>query len=277
MTGDGVNDALALKDADIGVAMGSGAPATRAVAQLVLLDGSFATLPGVVAEGRRVIANIERVANLFVTKTVYAMLLAIAVGDRPVAVPVPAAAPHDRQQRSRSASPAFFLALAPNTRRYDARASCARVLRFAIPAGIVAARGDVRRRTRIARYGRRPHARRGAHDGDARAARRRAVGARAPGPADHAGPRRCWSRRWSGSFVLILALPGVPRLLRAADPARGRAASRGRASSVGRVALLEIGWRSPSRVSPDRSARGGSRGDRPRARRRGRARANPYA
>ena len=74
MTGDGVNDALALKDADIGIAMGSGAAATRAVAQLVLLDGQFATLPGVVAEGRRVIANIERSANLFVTKTVYAML-----------------------------------------------------------------------------------------------------------------------------------------------------------------------------------------------------------
>ena len=79
MTGDGVNDALALKDADIGVAMGSGAAATRAVAQLVLLDGKFAMLPGVVAEGRRVIANIERSANLFVTKTVYATFLAIAV------------------------------------------------------------------------------------------------------------------------------------------------------------------------------------------------------
>ena len=79
MTGDGVNDALALKDADIGIAMGSGAAATRAVAQLVLLDGKFATMPGVVAEGRRVIANIERSANLFVTKTVYAMLIAVVV------------------------------------------------------------------------------------------------------------------------------------------------------------------------------------------------------
>jgi len=67
MTGDGVNDALALKDADIGVAMGSGAAATRSVAQLVLLEGKFATLPGVVAEGRRVTANIERSSNLFST------------------------------------------------------------------------------------------------------------------------------------------------------------------------------------------------------------------
>src|SRR4029078_3106522 len=80
MTGDGVNDALALKDADLGIAMGSGAAATRAVAQIVLLDGQFAALPGVVAEGRRGIANVERVANLFLTNTVYALLPAIAVG-----------------------------------------------------------------------------------------------------------------------------------------------------------------------------------------------------
>jgi len=136
MTGDGVNDALALKDADIGVAMGSGAAATRSVAQLVLLDGKFATMPGVVAEGRRVIANIERSANLFVTKTVYALLLAIAVvltGWRYPFLP--------RHLTIVSTFtigiPGFFLALAPNTRRYIP-GFLVRVLRFCIPAGFVA-------------------------------------------------------------------------------------------------------------------------------------------
>jgi cation-transporting ATPase E len=80
MTGDGVNDTLALKDADLGIAMGAGTPAAKSVAELVLLDNRFATLPGVVAEGRRVIANIERVARLFVTKTIWAATLALIIG-----------------------------------------------------------------------------------------------------------------------------------------------------------------------------------------------------
>ncbi|HEX5096539.1 MAG TPA: HAD-IC family P-type ATPase [Acidimicrobiia bacterium] len=137
MTGDGVNDALALKDADIGIAMGNGAPATRAVAQLVLMDGRFATMPGVVAEGRRVIANIERVANLFVTKTVYAMLLAIAVGVARWEYPfLPR---HLTVVSSLTIGiPAFFLALSPNTQRYIP-GFVVRVLKFAVPCGFVAA------------------------------------------------------------------------------------------------------------------------------------------
>ncbi len=94
MTGDGVNDVLALKDADCGIAMASGSEASRAVAQVVLLDSSFAALPFVVAEGRRVINNIERVASLFLTKTVYAVLLGRAGGDLRAAVPVPAPPAH---------------------------------------------------------------------------------------------------------------------------------------------------------------------------------------
>ena len=136
MTGDGVNDALALKDADIGVAMGSGAAATRAVAQLVLLDGKFATLPGVVAEGRRVIANIERSANLFVTKTVYATFLAIAVVIAGWKYPF---LPRHLTIISTFTIgiPGFFLAIAPNSRRYIP-GFVERVLRFTVPAGIVA-------------------------------------------------------------------------------------------------------------------------------------------
>ncbi|MEO3821502.1 HAD-IC family P-type ATPase [Plantactinospora sp. B24E8] len=136
MTGDGVNDVLALKDADIGVAMGSGSPASRAVAQIVLLDNSFAALPAVVAEGRRVIGNIERVANLFLTKTVYSVLLAMAVVLS--GLPYPFLPRHLTIISSLTIGiPAFFLALAPNTEQ--ARTGfVGRVLRFAVPAGVVA-------------------------------------------------------------------------------------------------------------------------------------------
>jgi cation-transporting ATPase E len=136
MTGDGVNDALALKDADIGVAMGSGAPATRAVAELVLLDDKFASMPGVVAEGRRVIANIERSANLFVTKTVYAILIAAVVVILSWRYPF---LPRHLTIVSTFTIgiPGFVLALEHTKRRY-VPGFIQRVLRFCGPAGVVA-------------------------------------------------------------------------------------------------------------------------------------------
>jgi cation-transporting P-type ATPase E len=139
MTGDGVNDTLALKDADIGVAMGSGSPAARAVARFVLLSNDFAVFPAVVAEGRRVIANVERVANLFLTKTFYALILAIATGV--VGVTYPFVPRHLTLISSLTIGiPGFFLALSANETR--ARPGfLPRVLRFAIPAGVVAALG----------------------------------------------------------------------------------------------------------------------------------------
>ncbi|MFG2921777.1 HAD-IC family P-type ATPase [Streptomyces sp. NPDC048305] len=137
MTGDGVNDVLALKDADIGVSMGSGSEATRAVAQIVLLNNSFATLPSVVAEGRRVIGNITRVATLFLTKTVYSVLLAILVVCFQVEYPF---LPRHLTLLSTLTIgvPAFFLALAPNKERARPH-FVRRVMRYAIPSGIIAA------------------------------------------------------------------------------------------------------------------------------------------
>ncbi|MGA4544829.1 HAD-IC family P-type ATPase [Uniformispora flossi] len=136
MTGDGVNDVLALKDADIGVAMGSGSEAARGVAQIVLLNNSFSALPSVVGEGRRVIGNIERVSNLFLTKTAYAVLLAILVVI--VNVPYPFLPRHlTLLAWFTIGTPAFFLALAPNKER--ARTGFVnRVLRTAAPAGVIA-------------------------------------------------------------------------------------------------------------------------------------------
>ncbi|MEU6508588.1 HAD-IC family P-type ATPase [Streptomyces sp. NPDC046942] len=135
MTGDGVNDVLALKDADIGVAMGSGSEATRAVAQIVLLNNSFASLPSVVAEGRRVIGNITRVATLFLVKTVYSVLLAVLVVCWQVEYPF---LPRHLTLLSTLTIgvPAFFLALAPNKERAKPH-FVRRVMRYSIPGGVV--------------------------------------------------------------------------------------------------------------------------------------------
>lgn len=136
MTGDGVNDALALKDADLGIAMGNGAPATKAVARLVLLKGEFSALPGVVAQGRRVMANTERIASLFLAKTIYASLIAVVVAVTAITYPF-----LPRQFTVVSSLtigiPAFVLALAPSSQRYR-EGFLRRVLSLCVPAGLMA-------------------------------------------------------------------------------------------------------------------------------------------
>ncbi|MDE0194094.1 MAG: HAD-IC family P-type ATPase [bacterium] len=137
MTGDGVNDVLALKDSDMGIAMGSGSAASRAVAELVVLDDSFATLPRVVDEGRKVINNVERVSNLFIAKAAYALLITAAIGIMGVSFPfLPR---HLTLIGTFSIGvPGIFLALASSTELVRP-GFLQRVLRFSIPAGAVAA------------------------------------------------------------------------------------------------------------------------------------------
>ena len=116
MTGDGVNDVLALKDADCSVAMASGAQAASHAAQLVLLDSDFSAMPEVVLEGRRVINNIQRAASLFLMKTMYTFALTATLLFVPFAYPF---APIQLTLISSTASgiPGVFLALEPNFKR----------------------------------------------------------------------------------------------------------------------------------------------------------------
>lgn len=120
MTGDGVNDVLALKEADCSVAIASGSDAAKNIAQLVLADDDFASMPQVVAEGRRSINNIQRSAALFIVKTLYAVSLALAF------VFININYPFEPLQMSLISAftiglPSFVLALQPNHNRIQGR------------------------------------------------------------------------------------------------------------------------------------------------------------
>ncbi|KQV08005.1 HAD-IC family P-type ATPase [Leifsonia sp. Root112D2] len=137
MTGDGINDALAIKSADLGIAMGTASAATKAVSRLVLLDDRFDRLPDVLALGRRVIANVERVANIFLAKTVYGIVLAL------VSAIVLWRFPFLPRQLTLVSTlaigiPSFVLALTPNRRIYQPGV-LRRVLLYSIPTGFIAA------------------------------------------------------------------------------------------------------------------------------------------
>jgi cation-transporting ATPase E len=137
MIGDGTNDALAIKEADFGIALGSGTPASRAVAQLILLNNSFAALPPVIAEGRRVIANVERTANLFITKTIYVFALALAIGI--AQAPFPFLPRHLTLVGILTIGvPGLLLSFARTT-TVARPGFLSRILRFAFPAGAIAA------------------------------------------------------------------------------------------------------------------------------------------
>jgi magnesium-transporting ATPase (P-type) len=151
MVGDGVNDVPALKEARLAIAQGSGTQMARSVADLVLVKDDFAVVPGMVAEGRQILRNIQRVARLFVTKTVFVALVGLAVG-------IPTATfPLLPRQFSIAATvtigiPAFVLALAPSSGPWRPERYLQSVARFAIPAGLAIGVGIVAGYL-IARYG----------------------------------------------------------------------------------------------------------------------------
>lgn len=137
MIGDGINDVLAIKEADFGIALGSGTAASRAVAQLTLLRDDFAALPAVIAEGRRVIGNVERTANLFITKTAYVFAMALAIGI--AQAPFPFLPRHLTLISFITIGiPGIFLSFA-NGGSLVRPGFVGRVLRFSLPAGAIAA------------------------------------------------------------------------------------------------------------------------------------------
>jgi cation-transporting P-type ATPase E len=151
MIGDGVNDVPALKEARLAIAQGSGTQMARTVADLVLVRDDFAVVPGMVAEGRQILRNIQRVAQLFVTKTVFTAVVGLAV-----AIPTATFPLLPRQFTIASTVtigiPAFVLALAPSSGPWRPERFLRSVARFAIPAGLAVGIGIVAGYL-LARYG----------------------------------------------------------------------------------------------------------------------------
>jgi P-type E1-E2 ATPase len=140
MVGDGVNDVPALKAARLAIAQGTGTQMARTVADVVLVRGEFAAVPAMVAEGRKILRNVQRVAKLFVTKSAVAAFLVLSIGLTPTAYPLLP------RQLTLAASltigiPGFFLALAPSSGRYSSRGFLRELARFALPAGTAAGLG----------------------------------------------------------------------------------------------------------------------------------------
>jgi len=151
MLGDGVNDVPALKEARLAIAQGSGAQMSRSVADLVLVRDDFAVVPGMVAEGRQILRNIQRVASLFITKSVFAAMAGLAI-----AIPTGVYPLLPRQFTIASTVtigiPAFVLALAPSSGPWRPENFLHTVARFAIPAGIAIGLGIITGYL-LARYG----------------------------------------------------------------------------------------------------------------------------
>jgi cation-transporting ATPase E len=140
MVGDGVNDVPALKAARLAIAQGNGSQMARAVADLVLVDGAFSSIPALVAEGRKVLRNLQRVAKLFVAKSAFAFFLVISIGLTPQAYPL---LPRHLTLAAglTIGIPAFFLALGPSEGRFGSERFLFDVGRFAVPAGTAAGLG----------------------------------------------------------------------------------------------------------------------------------------
>jgi magnesium-transporting ATPase (P-type) len=142
MIGDGVNDVPALKSARLAIAQGSGTQMARAVADVVLVTGEFASVPRMVAEGRRILRNIQRVTKLFVTKSVFAAFLILAIGLTPTEYPL--LPRHLTVIGALTVGvPAFFLALAPSEGPWRTEGFLREVGRFAVPAGVAAGLGVI--------------------------------------------------------------------------------------------------------------------------------------